>query len=209
MAHPRKLRDEAEAPGKMEVAGAGGIVNGADNVFSIWRAQKDEAPANPNDPEAVAAWEAMQSDIDAKLILKKQREDGVQDYTQVLWFDKPSMQYRTSQRRYPLRFVEFSIQDQEVPLLRLVRLVGSVQFAQLLNRTHRGCDHRDALAGRLFCFTIRTCTELRDCYESRTTSHLGLQSGGLGEPILHIRKHLSTNTVGLLGPSIVRKLFGR
>jgi twinkle protein len=114
VAHPRKLRDESEAPGKMEVAGAGGIVNGADNVFSIWRAQKDEAPANPNDPDAVAKWQEQQLDIDAKLILKKQREDGVQDFTQVLWFDKPSMQYRTSQRRYPLRFVEFSIQDQEV-----------------------------------------------------------------------------------------------
>jgi len=113
VAHPRKSRDEAEAPGKMDVAGAGGIVNGADNVFSIWRAQKDEAPANPNDPDAVAAWEEMQADIDAKLILKKQREDGVQDYTQVLWFDKPSMQYRTSQRRYPLRFVEFSTQESQ------------------------------------------------------------------------------------------------
>lgn len=115
VAHPRKLRDESEAPGKMEVAGAGGIVNGADNVFSIWRAQKDEAPANPNDPEAVTKWQEQQDDIDAKLILKKQREDGVQDYTQVLWFDKASMQYRTSQRRYPLRFVEFSTQDQEIP----------------------------------------------------------------------------------------------
>jgi len=49
------------------------------------------------------------------LILKKQREDGVQDYTLRLWFDKPTQQYRTSPRRYPLRFVEFSIQDQEVP----------------------------------------------------------------------------------------------
>lgn len=115
VAHPRKLRDETEAPGKMEVAGAGGIVNGADNVFSIWRAQKDEAPANPNDPDALVKWQEEQEGIDAKLILKKQREDGVQDYTLRLWFDKPTQQYRTSPRRYPLRFVEFSIQDQEVP----------------------------------------------------------------------------------------------
>lgn len=114
VAHPRKSRDEAEAPGKMDVAGAGGIVNGADNVFSIWRAQKDEAPANPNDPEALAKWQEEQDGIDAKLILKKQREDGVQDYTLRLWFDKPTQQYRTGPRKYPFRFVEFSTQDQEV-----------------------------------------------------------------------------------------------
>jgi twinkle protein len=114
VAHPRKQRDESFAPGKMDVAGAGGIVNGADNLFSIWRAQKDEAPANPNDPDAVAAWEQQQADIDAKLILKKQREGAVQDYTLALWFDKPSMQYRTQPRRYPLRFVDFSTQDHEV-----------------------------------------------------------------------------------------------
>jgi twinkle protein len=114
VAHPRKLKDEAEAPNKMEVAGAGGIVNGADNVFSIWRAQKDEAPANPHDADAMARWQEEQDGIDAKLILRKQREDGVQDYTLRLWFDKPSMQYRSQPKRYPLRFVEFSTQDREV-----------------------------------------------------------------------------------------------
>lgn len=110
VAHPRKTKDEGDAPGKMDVAGAGGIVNGADNVFSVWRAQKDEAPAS-NDPKAAEAWQAAQDDIDAKLILKKSRYGEYQDYTLRLWFDKPSMQFRSQQRRFPLRFVEFSSMD--------------------------------------------------------------------------------------------------
>lgn len=111
VAHPRKGKDESSEPGKMDVAGAGGIVNGADNVFSVWRADKDEAPANPNDPQAVAEWEKQRSDIDAKLVLKKSRYGEFQSYTLKLWFDKPSMQYRMQPRRFALRYVEYSNQD--------------------------------------------------------------------------------------------------
>ena len=112
VAHPRKQKDEDQAPVKMDVAGAGGIVNGADNVFSIWRAQKDESPINPNDPDSVAAWEQQKAEPDAKLILMKARYGEIQDYTLKLWFDKPSMQYRAQPRRYPLNYVPFSTQDQ-------------------------------------------------------------------------------------------------
>lgn len=108
VAHPRKGKDESSEPGKMDVAGAGGIVNGADNVFSVWRADKDEAPANPNDPQAVAEWEKQRSDIDAKLVLKKSRYGEFQSYTLKLWFDKPSMQYRMQPRRFALQYVEYS-----------------------------------------------------------------------------------------------------
>ena len=111
VAHPRKGKDESEAPGKMDVAGAGGIVNGADNVFSIWRAQKDEAPANTSDPEAVAAWQAQQEDIDAKLVLKKSRYGEHQEYTWRLWFDRGSMQYRSQPKRYPFHYVDFTTQQ--------------------------------------------------------------------------------------------------
>lgn len=112
VAHPRKQKDEDQAPGKMDVAGAGGIVNGADNVFSIWRAQKDEAPFDLSDPDSVAAWEKQKAEPDAKLILMKARYGDYQDYTLRLWFDKPSMQYRSQPRRYPLSYVPFSTQDQ-------------------------------------------------------------------------------------------------
>ncbi|APW37147.1 bifunctional DNA primase/helicase [Rhodoferax koreense] len=111
VAHPRKGRDETEAPGKMDVAGAGGIVNGADNVFSIWKAPKDEAPPNTTDEEAIAEWQKQQEDIDAKLILKKSRYGEHQDYTWRLWFDKASMQYRSQPRRLPFHYVDFSTQE--------------------------------------------------------------------------------------------------
>lgn len=108
VAHPRKGKDESSEPGKMDVAGAAGIVNGADNIFSVWKAEKDEAPANPNDPEAVEAWEKQRRDIDAKLVLKKSRWGESQNYSLRLWFDKPSMQYRMEPRRFALSYVEFS-----------------------------------------------------------------------------------------------------
>lgn len=108
VAHPRKGKDESNEPGKMDVAGAGGIVNGADNVFSVWKADKDEAPTNPNDPAAVAAWEKQRNEIDAKLVLKKARYGTHQNYSLRLWFDRDSMQYRMEPRRFAFRYVEFS-----------------------------------------------------------------------------------------------------
>jgi twinkle protein len=43
VAHPRKGKDESTGPGKMDVAGSGKITDGADNVFTVWRSQRDEA----------------------------------------------------------------------------------------------------------------------------------------------------------------------
>lgn len=100
VAHPRKGRDESNAPGKMDVAGSGHLTNGADNIFSVWKAEKDEAqPTDDGEP-------------DARLELKKQRNgDGptaVQNFRLALWFNKPSMQYRTETRWRPLSYVQFS-----------------------------------------------------------------------------------------------------
>lgn len=86
VAHPRKGRDESAGPGKMDVAGSGKITDGADNVFTVWRAQKDEA--EDYDPEKP----------DAKLELKKQRNGDTQNYSQWLWFNKGAMQFRAQKR---------------------------------------------------------------------------------------------------------------
>lgn len=99
VAHPRKGRDESAAPNKLDVAGSGKITDGADNVFSVWSAQKDQAKAIDEESEGTP---------DGKLELQKQRNGEVQKYTQRLWFDAASMQYRTKQRRSPLSFVPFS-----------------------------------------------------------------------------------------------------
>lgn len=109
VAHPRKGRDESTSPGKMDVAGSSKITDGADNVFIIWRAQKDQAEPNPSDTDAHAKWVEMQGMPDAKLMLKKQRTGRVQDYTQALWFDVDAQQYRSQSRNYRnVRYVECS-----------------------------------------------------------------------------------------------------
>ncbi|OUM01826.1 hypothetical protein A8M77_14505 [Variovorax sp. JS1663] len=111
VAHPRKGKDEARPPTKMDVAGSGDIINAADNTFAVWRNKKDEALPSADDPEAVEKWKKKQEEPDAELVLSKNRHGDFQDYTLALWFDKASQQYRTQPRRYPLSFVEFSTQE--------------------------------------------------------------------------------------------------
>jgi twinkle protein len=103
VAHPRKGKDESAGPGKMDVAGSGKITDGADNVFTVWRAQKDEAEAY--DPEKP----------DAKLELKKQRNGDTQNYSQWLWFNKAAMQFRAQKRGlHTTVYVPFNGQTVEV-----------------------------------------------------------------------------------------------
>lgn len=104
VAHPRKGQDESKGPGKMDVAGSSKITDGADNVFTVWSARKDEndATLDPDKP-------------DAKLELQKQRNGDVQHYTQWLFFVKDAQQFTTSQRRTPTRYVDYSkYADEEV-----------------------------------------------------------------------------------------------
>jgi twinkle protein len=97
VAHPRKGKDESTGPGKMDVAGSGKITDGADNVFTVWRAQKDEA--QPED----------QDKPDAKLELKKQRNGDTQNYSQWLWYTKASMQFRARKTQmHVVSYVPFS-----------------------------------------------------------------------------------------------------
>jgi len=96
VAHPRKGRDELSGPNKMDVAGSGHLTNGVDNIFAVWKAPKDQA--QPDDTGSK----------DAQLELMKQRDDGVQNFKLALWFHAPSMQFRSTYRRYPLSYVEFS-----------------------------------------------------------------------------------------------------
>ncbi|MFN9476382.1 toprim domain-containing protein [Acidovorax sp.] len=111
VAHPRKGRDESHPPTKMDVAGSLDIINAADNVFAVFRVQKDEATPDPTDEAATAKWREQQDAPDGKLVLSKNRHGDFQDYTQMLWFHKESQQYRTQLRRFPLSFVEFSTEE--------------------------------------------------------------------------------------------------
>jgi len=53
--HPRKGRDEEEIPNKMAVAGAGGITNLADNLFTIWRNKDREAAVKRQNERRLAS----------------------------------------------------------------------------------------------------------------------------------------------------------
>lgn len=98
VAHPRKGKDEANAPGKLDVAGSSKITDAADNVFTVWSARKDEAAiTDPDKP-------------DASLELQKQRNGDVQHYRLSLWFNREAQQFTTTSRRAPVRFVEYSNQ---------------------------------------------------------------------------------------------------
>jgi twinkle protein len=100
VAHPRKGRDESSAPGKMDVAGAGKITDGADNVFTVWAALRDESEAATDEP-------------DGRLELVKQRNGDVQHRSVALWFNKATQQFATNGRRHPVRYVDFTGAPQE------------------------------------------------------------------------------------------------
>jgi twinkle protein len=88
--HSRKGRDESEAPGKLDVRGAGAITDMADNVFSVWRnKKKEEGECSPDDP-------------DASIKCDKQRNGDWEGVVQ-LWYDQASMQYMETSSSLPRR----------------------------------------------------------------------------------------------------------
>lgn len=95
VAHPRKGADESKGPGKLDVAGSSKITDGADNVFTVWSARKDE-----NDPDVDP------DKPDAAIELQKQRNGDVQHYRQLLWFNKGAQQFTSTPSRRPVAFVQ-------------------------------------------------------------------------------------------------------
>ena len=100
VAHPRKGADESRGPGKLDVAGSSKITDGADNVFTVWSARKDEGDAEV-DPEKP----------DARLELQKQRNGDVQHYSLPLWFCRDAQQFSTNSRRRAISYVSFNTQE--------------------------------------------------------------------------------------------------
>lgn len=94
VAHPRKGRDESQAPGKLDVAGSSKITDGADNVFTVWSARKEDADSDDDKP-------------DGCLELQKQRNGDVQHRKLWLFFHRPSMQFCVSSARRPVPAVEY------------------------------------------------------------------------------------------------------
>jgi len=94
VAHPRKAKDESQAPGKLDVGGSGRITDAADNVFSVWSARKEESEPENDKPDAL-------------LELHKQRNGDTQHTKLWLYFNKPAMQFCPNSNRRPVRVVDF------------------------------------------------------------------------------------------------------
>ena len=94
VAHPRKLKDESEAPGKMDVAGSGSLSNMVDNVFSVWSARREEDAEDNSKPDAL-------------IELHKQRNGDAQHQKFWLWFDRASQQFCGSAARRATSYVPF------------------------------------------------------------------------------------------------------
>lgn len=103
VAHPRKGADESKGPGKLDVAGSSKITDGADNVFTVWSALKDEADA-----------EADPDKPDGKLELRKQRNGDVQHFTHWVWFNKAAQQFTSTSARRSVAYVEHQGQPEYV-----------------------------------------------------------------------------------------------
>ncbi len=100
VAHPRKGKDETGAPGKLDVAGSSKITDGADNVFGVWSARKDESGPIDDMP-------------DAMLELHKQRNGDTQHFKLSLWYVRDAQQFSTSSRRRAISYVDYSNQPVE------------------------------------------------------------------------------------------------
>lgn len=104
VAHPRKGSDESKGPGKLDVSGSSKITDGADNVFTVWSARKDE-----NDPNADP------DKPDARIELQKQRNGEAQHYSRWLWFNRECQQYASTSDRRSVCYVTYDGQPQGAP----------------------------------------------------------------------------------------------
>lgn len=95
VAHPRKGKDESSAPGKLDVGGSGKITDGADNIFSVWSARKEDGEEENEKPDAL-------------LELHKQRNGDVQHKKFWLWFNLAAKQFCSSPARKAVTFVQFN-----------------------------------------------------------------------------------------------------
>jgi twinkle protein len=99
VAHPRKSQDEKRSPGKMDVSGSSKLTDAADNVFSVWSAQKEDGDTSTDEP-------------DAFLTLWKARNGETQHRALALFFNKECMQYSTTDSRRAYVYVPYNQHDE-------------------------------------------------------------------------------------------------
>lgn len=102
--HTRKLRDEAEIPGKFDAKGSGSITDQVDNVFTVWRNKRKEAERQDGNCD--------EGKPDALLVCDKQRH-GEWEGKIGLWFDAGGMSYRGEERQGWTRGYDFAPRQDE------------------------------------------------------------------------------------------------
>lgn len=106
IAHARKSRDESDKPGKMDIAGAAGITNIADNVYTVWRNKPKEAKRNDCYRKGEQIPYNLDDQPDCIVECVKSREQGGDAENQYyLWYNHRVNQYMDS-TRVPFNFME-------------------------------------------------------------------------------------------------------
>lgn len=106
VAHPRKLTNEHDMPGKLDVLGGSSITNLADNGFTVWRNKKKEDALSKCFLDGSMPDPNIVRDPDAVLWCWKHREDGSDvENKYPLWYDKESMQYLGEQNGRPVEYL--------------------------------------------------------------------------------------------------------
>lgn len=97
--HIKKLGSETDVPDKMDVKGAGEIVDQVDNLLIVWRNKRKEK-------DAAAGKKVAADECDAFLICDKQR-NGDWEGRIALWYDAESQQFVGSPGAQSLNFMTF------------------------------------------------------------------------------------------------------
>jgi twinkle protein len=100
--HLRKGESEHNKPNKMDIKGAGGIVDLVDNAILVWRNKpKELGLANPGTDEKRRLW--LMKEPDCSLIVCKQR-NGSWEGDIGLWYHPHSMSYSETAHDQPKRY---------------------------------------------------------------------------------------------------------
>lgn len=100
--HIRKMENEKNVPGKMDVKGTGGLTDMVDNVMIIWRNKKKEEVMLADDQDAIAKYREKP---DAFLSVAKQRKTG-KEPTFALWHHSGSCQFIERQGAETKRYIQ-------------------------------------------------------------------------------------------------------
>lgn len=118
VAHPRKLKNETEVVGKLDVKGSGELTDQAHNVIIMWRnkvKEREIEKMQKAQDDAAKILQKQKLKPDSQLIVAKQRNDDGDEPTIDLWLIKTSKQFYGHFRQEPQSLLEDKPLDTEAP----------------------------------------------------------------------------------------------